>query len=160
MLTRIRHYTLIDIRAGVRYLLEKAAQSEGVRTAAIRITQGKEDRIAAIYDWVKANVRYVPDEQRGYGDVELFISPVKMIKDYNAGIAIEGDCDDYSLLVVSLCRAAGIQANVVLLNTGGQDIDHAVAEVYSEELGKYIMLDPTATLPLGWQENHYEKIVV
>ena len=160
MLTSITNYGLTDIMEGFRYLLRKAELSEEVRTLAVQITQNGND-ISAIYDWVKANLRYVPDPVRGMGDVELFISPARQVKDYNAGLAIAGDCDDFALLTVALCRAVGIRANIVLLDTIDNGIDHAIAEVYSEKLERWIMLDATGEcLPLGWLESYYERIIV
>jgi len=161
MLTRIPNYTVTDVQDGIRYLLDKASQSEEVRQLAIDITSSSQDPIASIYGFVKQKVTYTPDEERGFGDIELFISPVRMVKDYRAGISIAGDCDDMALLTVALCRSIGIESNVVLLDTGGKGVDHAIAEVYSEKLETWITLDPSAPeVPLGWIEHHVERIKV
>jgi len=66
-----------------------------------------------------------------------------------------GDCKDKSLLLVSMLRANGIDANMVLINSGGDDLnkylpahnlfDHAT--VVAEVNGKQVWVDPT----IGYQ---------
>jgi len=159
MLIRIENYSLKDITDGIELLLDRAAHAPEVRQLAVSIIYERQDRIAAIYDWVKANVSYVPDPVQAGGEIELFISPVKMVKDFGNGVAIAGDCDDMALLTTALYRSIGIKANVVLLDTGGSGLDHAVCEVETEELGM-ITVDPSAEYPLGWEEKYFSKVVV
>jgi len=157
MLTIIKNYSLDDIKDSIKYLLDKASESEEVRQLAIEIIHNKPDPIAAIYDWVKTNVKYTPDPVRN-GQIELFISPVRMVKDYRQGKPLAGDCDDMALLAVALCRSIGIHSSVVLLDTAGEGLDHAVSQVSSN--GVTLMLDPSANVPLGWEEHYYSKVVV
>ena len=92
MITSIANYSLTDVKESIRYLLDKSAHSPEVRTLAVSITHNTEDKISAVYDWVKDNVSYIPDPVKSDGIIELFISPVRIAKDYNAGIAQGGDC--------------------------------------------------------------------
>ena len=161
MLTIIRNYTLDDIGKGIKYLLGKASEAPEVRMLAIEITSGSEDPISAIYDWVKTHVHYVPDPVSGTDTIELFISPVRMVKDFNAGTTIGGDCDDIALLITALYRSIGIQANMVLIDQTGHGYDHAYCEVFSEKLGKWINSDPSAPqFPLGWNIKAFAKITI
>jgi len=161
MLTIIRNYTLDDIGKGIKYLLGKASEAPEVRMLAIEITGGSEDPISAIYNWVKTHVHYVPDPVSGTDTIELFISPVRMVKDFNAGTTIGGDCDDIALLTTALYRSIGIQANVVLVDQDGGGLDHAYCVVWSDKLQKWINSDPSAPeLPLGWELQLASKIII
>ena len=159
MITVIQNHTLQDIVDGARYLLDKAAHSEDVRRLALDISPN--GNIEPIYDWVKEHLSYVPDPVLPDGGfIELFISPDRMAKDYYAGHQIGGDCDDHSLLVTSLSRSVGLNANMVLLDICGGGYDHAVSEVYSEQFGEYIMVDTSSDVPLGWYEANYARLVI
>lgn len=150
-----------DIKDSINYLLDKSSQSEEVRNLAISITRYSPDPIASIYDFVRNNVQYTPDPVKNAEQIELFISPVRMVKDYYKGKPLAGDCDDMALLTTALCRSIGIRSNVIILDTEGNGFDHAVAQVYSEKLGKYIMIDAsTDEVPLGWEIKYYSKVVI
>jgi transglutaminase-like putative cysteine protease len=73
-----------------------------VRMLAAEITAGKEpgwDRAAAVFDWVRENVKYEFAEQ---------IKPaVQALQDR------QGDCEELSSLVIALCRANKIPARAV-----------------------------------------------
>jgi hypothetical protein len=73
-----------------------------IKSLAGELAAGKEqawDQAAAIYDWVRANVKYEFAEQ---------IKPaVAALKDG------QGDCEELSSLVVALCRASKIPARAV-----------------------------------------------
>ena len=160
MLTRIQNYSINDIKDGIRYLLGKASESLEVRGLAIEITQGNQDKIAAIYDWVKQTVGYVSDPVSN-GAIELFISPVRMINDYRSRIVVGGDCDDMAILTTALCRSIGIRANVVLIDQVGRGLDHAFCQAFSETLHHWVSIDPsTSKVPLGWDVKYREKIVI
>ena len=154
-----------DIRHYMNYLLDKSAQDESVRALAINITSGKSDNISAVFDWVKTNIKYVPDATiagslgSSAEDPELFISPIRMVRDYNEGKPLSGDCDDQSLMCVALYRALGMRANGVLLDRQGKGFDHAVCEVESPTLGM-ITVDTTGNTPLGWEENYNQKEII
>lgn len=152
---RIQNYGLGDIKKGIRYLLDKAAESPDVRQLAIEVTQDKEDQIAAIYDWIKDNVKYIPDPDQ----IELFISPVRMVNEYRKGMLLGGDCDDMAILAAALYRSIGIPANVILIDSTGGGLNHAFCQVRSNKLG-WTNCDPSAPLPIGWEVQYYEKIVV
>ena len=155
MLTVIKNYSLSDIKASINQLLEKASHSEQVRELAVQVTN--HDPIVGIYDWARANIRYTPDPV----EKELFISPVKMVRDHYQGKKLSGDCDDSALLVTALYRSIGLKSNVVLLDTAGQGLCHAVSQVYSEKLGRYVMVDAsTSEIPIGWEIKYFQKIVV
>ena len=158
MITVIKNHTIADIKNSIQYLLDKAAESPEVRMLAIEITHNKQDKIAAIYDWIRGGVKYVPDTVTN-GYMELFISPVRMVEDSRAGKTIGGDCDDMALLATALYRSVGIRANVVLIDSIGNGLDHAYCQACSDKLG-WVNVDPSAPVPLGWEVSYREKIVV
>ena len=160
MLTIIQNYSLADIKNSISYLLQKSALDEGVRQLAVNISHNKPNPIAAVYDWIKANVNYVRDPVRDGNEIELFISPARMVSDYSKGIPCAGDCDDLALLAVALYRSIGIKSNVVILDTRGQGLDHAVAQAYSDIAKKYIIVDSASQYPLGWEEEYFNKVEV
>lgn len=160
MLILINGYSREDMIEGILLQLDRAAKSKEVRDLAVQIIGYDNDIIKSIHKWVKDNVRYIQDPVQTDGFIELFISPVKMVKDYSEGKQIAGDCDDMAILTTSLYRAVGLSANVCLLSTGGNGLDHAVCKVWSERLGKYLMVDPSASVPCGWEEKSSETLMV
>ena len=160
MLKVINNYSISDIRQSITYLLDKSSQEEKVRLLVVEIIQDGQNPIAAIYDWVKKNVTYISDPIVDGDQSELFISPAKMVNDYYEGKHLAGDCDDHALLNVALLRSIGIKSNVVLLDQKGDGYNHAVAQAYSEEAEKYIIIDTTVSFPLGWEEHYVRRLVI
>ena len=150
-----------DIKAGITYLLGKASLDPRIRDLAVSITGRNNNPIADVHAWTKANIKYISDPiAASGGDIELFISPVKMIQDFSDGKPLGGDCDDQAIMNTALFRSLGMNAHVVLLDTGGAGIDHAVCEVYSSALGRYLTVDTTINNPVGWEEKYTNKIIV
>src|SRR5262245_3448324 len=91
-----------------------------IKAIASQVIGGKEqawDQVAAIFDWVRANVKYEFAEQ---------IKPATAaIKDG------QGDCEELSSLVVAMCRASKIPARAVWIP------GHTYPEFYlGDEAGK------------------------
>ena len=160
MIKIIQNYTLQDIKDSMSYLLDKSSHSEEVRQLALKVIADKSDPIAAIYDFVKSTVSYVPDPVMGGDEIELFTSPVKMVRDYNQGLPLAEDCDGMALLATGLYRAIGIRANVIIIDSIGQGFAHAYCLVWSEKLGRFVSVDPSSDYPLGWELTYKEAIVV
>ncbi len=147
------NFTLNELKTKIKYLLNKAEESEEVRALALDITYGKSDPISAVYDWVKASVRYVPDPI----NIELLTSPIRLVREYREGKTLSEDCDGVAILTTALYRAVGIPAKVLLLDPE-TDNGHAVSLVYSAKLKREIMVDPsTNKVPLGWELPYKEK---
>ena len=159
MITIIRNYNTTDIKDSINYLLDKASKSEEVRQLAVQITYNKEDKIGAIYDFMKSSVSYIQDPVSD-GEIELFVSPVKQVENYNQGLRMAGDCDDMALLATALYRSIGIKSNVVIIDSLGNGLDHAYCRAWSKELDDWIECDPTSQYPLGWSVPYHSKNVV
>lgn len=160
MITIIRDYTLTDIISSMQYLLANASHSAELRSLAIQITDDKQDKIVAIYNFMKTEATYLPDPLGNNGQIELFISPVKLVEDYTKGIRPSGDCDDMALLTTAFYRSLSIPSHIVLVDCIGQGLDHAFCTVWSERLQQWIDIDPTTDYPLGWIHSHSKRILV
>lgn len=156
MIKVIKNYNFRDIKEGILHQLRIAAHSDEVRTHAIQITADQQDKIAAIFDWIKQHVEYVHDPV----NIELFVSPRKLIEEYNKGNHIAEDCDGQAMLATSLYRSIGIDSHVLLVDSIGTGIDHAISKVWSDKLQRWIHVDTTTDYPLGWILNYYEGVTV
>jgi transglutaminase-like putative cysteine protease len=133
---------------------------EDTRKLAHKIVDGKKterDKIAAIYDWVTKNTRYVALEFGIYG-----YKPHRCVQTITRGW---GDCKDKATVLVTLLRQAGVPATMVVLRTelkGGlrskiasfAPFDHAIAYVPSQDLyldgtAEYTGIDELPRLDLG-----------
>jgi len=159
MLIRIKNYNLQDITDGIKFLLDRSVRSPEVRQLALDISD-KDDKISAIYDWVKFNLRYVPDPVSGEDEIELFISPIKQVRDYRQRLSICGDCDDNALLATALYQAIGIRSNVVIIDSVGNGFDHAFSQAWSDKLQDWVDIDPTSKYPLCWKLSYKDRIIV
>lgn len=109
-----------------------------------------DEKARTIYEFVCKNIQYSSIDFRQSGYI-----PQKASKIFHSRL---GDCKDVSTLYVSLARAAGLKANLVLINTrdnGQKDVimpslnfNHCIVKVYLDEGDKYLELtDPD--LPYG-----------
>ena len=156
MITSINNANLPDVKREMSRMLQESTSDPTVRKLAESIIEGANtDQISAIYEFVKDNYGYLPDPY----DKELFIHPRKFAQDYFDDISRRGDCDDQSLLVASLLSSIGYKVRIALLNTAGVEFDHAVAQVWVEELG-WVNLDTTSKRPQGWLIDFQEAVYV
>ena len=156
MLSLIKDANIGDVKRELSRLLTEGSRNIKVRELAIRITPQYEDnQIAAVYDFVKSNVKYQPDPT----EAELFIAPWKMVEMVELGIA-RGDCDDMNLFAGSLLGSLGYGTKLILLDTAGKGFDHVICEVYSDRVEKWIFVDTSSTTPLGWMPKYYSRMEV
>jgi transglutaminase-like putative cysteine protease/tetratricopeptide (TPR) repeat protein len=133
---------------------------EDTRKLAHKIVDGKKTeraKIAAIYDWVTKNTRYVALEFGIYG-----YKPHRCVQTITRGW---GDCKDKATALVTLLREVGVPATMVVLRTelkGGlrskvasfAPFDHAIAYVPSQDLyldgtAEYTGIDELPRMDLG-----------
>jgi transglutaminase-like putative cysteine protease/Flp pilus assembly protein TadD len=133
---------------------------EETRKLAHKIVDGKKterEKIAAIYDWVTRNTRYVALEFGIYG-----YKPHRCVQTIARGW---GDCKDKATALVTLLREVGVPATMVVLRTqlkGGlrskvasfAPFDHAIAYVPSQDLyldgtAEYTGIDELPRMDLG-----------
>lgn len=154
----IKDVSLEGIIPHLRQMMQEGKLDPLVRRLAEEAIFAREDPVRGVYDWVREHLPYVSDPE----PAELFIHPRRIAEDYYAGRARAGDCDDAALLVSAMLGSIGYVSRIALLATGDtQEIDHAVAEVFSPELNSWLIIDPTAkSFPLGWIEASRRTIPV
>lgn len=102
----------------MRNLASEDARSVLIRAMAGRLPAHAAAAVDAIFWTVRKSVAFKRDSELAQGVegwspdiVEVLIRPVDLI----AMRPAEGDCDDFSMLVASLCMAAGIPASFVAI---------------------------------------------
>jgi hypothetical protein len=134
-----------------------------IKSKADELVQGahnRRDRARKIYDWVSSHVRYVAIEF-GNGSIVPHDADSVLANGY-------GDCKDHAVLFVALLKAAGIAANLVLING---DNAYSVAKVPTSGAFNHMIVwlpdfalyaDTTArTLPFGYlPREEYGKTVL
>ena len=157
MFSLIENAGLDDITGVMSRMLREGSCHPMVRALAERAIEespGK-SREAAIYDFVKNNLDYVPDPI----DTELFVHPKKIAKDFFDGKKRVGDCDDHALLVSAMLNSIGTKSRIALIDVEGQGLDHALAQADLEELG-WTNFDTTTSKPLGWEIKSHSTVHV
>ena len=127
--------------------------SDGIRSPEVRRLTSEivssDNEVTSVFDWVRMNVRYIRDPYLG-NNGDLFVSPVKQVRNYKEGKQPLGDCDDHALLVASLLGSIGHRTRIVLIDTDfDNNLDHAIAQVWSEKMG-WVNMDTSSSKPLGW----------
>jgi len=120
-----------------------------------------DEKFQVIYDFVLTNIQYSSIDFRQSGHI-----PQKASTVYHTRL---GDCKDVSTLYVSLARAAGLQANLVLINTsnnGKKDVllpslnfNHCIVKVYLKDGYKYLELTDR-NLPYGYLYNYHNGAAI
>jgi tetratricopeptide (TPR) repeat protein len=124
-----------SIAAGYAKIVDEKVNAQDVRAVSSAVTSGRsarDEKVAAILQYLAREVRYTGVE---FGDAAIVPHPpVETLK------RKYGDCKDKATLAVAMLRAAGIPANLALLNAGGrQDVptelpgmglfDHAIVHL-------------------------------
>ena len=146
-LTLLKNIGLDEVKSQLSVMLTEGIASPNVRKLAEKAVSNRQDQIAAIFNFVRDTFPYAEDP-KGF---ELFIHPNRMALDYFNGRIRQGDCDDLALLSGAMLGSIGHRVRIALLATGGYEIDHAITQVYSEALGRWINVDCASTNPLGWE---------
>ena len=83
----------------------------GVARSIVRHTPEKDyyAEAEAIYNWVRRNTKYIRDP---YG-TETITTPPVALDIIKRGIPFEGDCDDITVLSLSLMRAIGFPVKLI-----------------------------------------------
>jgi hypothetical protein len=133
--------------AALRALINRGREDMKVRRLAEAILKrypphysSPRQMIAAIFDWVSANVRYVRD-------------PVQVELVRGAGQFMDspaGDCDDYTVLLGSLIESIGIPVGIKVVQTGRRRRFNHVYPIVNIG-GQELALDATQGRPIGYE---------
>lgn len=127
-------------------LIQQAAQMITAACAAA----DQECQRNAIFDWVKANIKFQNEEG------ELLQTPLSTMYDFRYG-----DCDDHSLLIAALLMSLGhqIQFRTVGVN-GDNTLVHVYPLAYDTASGQWVALDTTVSESYpGWEAPSITRIV-
>jgi transglutaminase-like putative cysteine protease len=129
-------------------LIRGGAKDFCVRQQAIAIFRQAQVRpkdrfgeVAALFHWVRRNVRYTRDIYR----VELLHTARRMLE------LRAGDCDDMTILLGAMLMATGHPVRLVLVGFRPNK-PNAYSHIYPEVnvRGRWLALDATMNRPLGW----------
>lgn len=147
----IKDASLEDITRELRRMLNDGIASPEVRTAAINAMQ-EDNEITSIFNWAKANFRYVADP---YGK-ERFCSPAKLLEQLQEQGFMAEDCDSAALLMASLAGSIGYEVRLGLIDCDfDNELDHAIASVRVSD--GWLDLDLTLDKPMGWVEQYWRR---
>lgn len=91
----------------------------------------------ALYQWVKRNIRFVPDPL----DVETVQDPEVTLR------IGAGDCEDHAALLAALAQSVGIPARFVVVGENLDRFQHIYAELLID--GRWTPADTTNEFPFG-----------
>jgi transglutaminase-like putative cysteine protease len=121
------------------------------------------DIACAIFHWIRNKIRFVEDESLLY--TELGVDPPELDKELLIVPPVllrmpvpMGDCDDYSLLMASMCLATGIRPYYVTVAADKQDamkLSHIYVCAYLSDEDSFLPLDAGNRLavPPGWESD-------
>ncbi|NLF31511.1 MAG: transglutaminase domain-containing protein [Planctomycetes bacterium] len=94
------------------------------------------ERVAALNHWVAGQWDWhTPDDYPAWNALEI-------LEKMPNGKARGGFCGQYAIVLTQACLAMGIQARYVFANQPGVIEGHEVTEFWSDEHGKWVMMDP------------------
>lgn len=122
----------------IRRLVEEAKRDPYVREAAVDLVRHVPQRdtageIAAVWSWVRDNVRYTRDPWSPDG-FELFVEPATLLQLVEKGRA-SGDCDDHVLLASTLLEVLGYPTRYRIGATPPGEYRHIWLEVLDPKAG-------------------------
>lgn len=134
---------LPHVRSTIRKMAELAragAESYEIRNLATRIVHDVPSKqyvaeVAALYRWVRDNIRYRKDPVR----VEWVQSPARTVREQ------AGDCDDISTLLASLIESLGHETRFGTVGRTRDTQEHVAVEALI--LGNWISVDPVLEPP-------------
>lgn len=129
-------------------LVQDGAKDFYVRQKAIEVfrtydvkAKNRMGEVAALFDFVKRNIRYTRDIFR----VELLHSARRMLE------LRAGDCDDMTILLGAMLLSTGHPVRLVLAGFRPNQ-PHAYSHIYPEVnvRGRWMAVDATMNKPIGW----------
>lgn len=98
-------------------------------------------QIAAVFAWVKKNMRYVRD----YYNIEELTGPDQIVYNIRNGYETHSsDCDDFAMVEAALLRSIGFKTRLEAVAVRNPlNYNHARVSVYSQKLERWIPLEGT-----------------
>ncbi|MGG7176277.1 transglutaminase domain-containing protein [Clostridium paraputrificum] len=135
--SKVVYYNGVTLDEGVK-------SNEEIKNKAIEITKrGNSDREKAesIYKWVGSNIKYDDDKAEKVMNSETGYESGAI----SAFKTRTGICFDYACLYTAMAKEIGIKTRIVVGDAfnGNEYVSHAWNEVYLEDEGRWINVDPT-----------------
>ncbi len=138
----------------MRDIIRVSAQNYLVRRWAEKIVAGipQDDdlaRVDAVADYIRARSYYLRDTQ----GTELLKTPLVSLNLWDVGEKTQLDCDDFTVLSLSLLKSIGFPVALRAAAYGGDSFRHVYGLVQVRVDGKrnWIPLDLTADHGSGWE---------
>lgn len=143
----------------MRDIIRQSAKNPRVMTLARQIVYNIPEKndaaeVNAIYDWVRDHTRYTRDVQ----GVETLQSPLVALDKIEQGYLFMGDCDDLTMLTLSLLKSVGYMVKIRIAAYKSGNFSHVYGLV---RIGKeWIPIEPiNKNVSLGWQAPGATKIL-
>lgn len=113
--------------------------------------RSKSDYIKHIYDFIRLRTKYLPD----IVDVEFIKTPDYILGEIEENDTPQLDCDDYTVLSLSLYRSIGFPTAIRIISTSIDKVySHVYGMVFNSEIDKWMPIDLTKSeFGPGWQFN-------
>jgi len=138
----------------MRDIIRASSQNYIVRRWAEKIVEGipREDdigRVRAIADYIRARSYYVRDSH----GTELLKTPLVTLQLWDVGEKTHLDCDDFTVLSLSLLKSIGFPVAMRAAAYGSDTFRHVYGLVQIRQNGKriWIPLDLTTDYGPGWE---------
>lgn len=136
----------------MKRIIKESSKNWIVIQTARNIVQNEnpKDRIGevtAIYNWVRNKTRYIMDP----AGTEHLQTPLVAIDMIRQGQVFQGDCDDLTILVLSLLKAIGYNVKMIAAAySPKKNLTHIYGAVYL--INKWVIVEPIKlNVPLGWE---------
>ena len=134
---KIVYYNGITLDEGVKSNEDIDKKAENL----ISKVKGDREKARSLYRWVGSNIIY---------DDEKADSIMEDASAYESGAIAtfrdrRGICFDYACLYTAMCKAVGLKSRIIIGEAfnGNEFVSHAWNQVYLEDEGKWINIDPT-----------------
>jgi len=145
--------------AKIKDVINQSAKNLRVRNMAANIVVGCPDKdyfceADAIYDWIKANTRYLRDIH----GTELLFSPLVALDLIESGQPFQGDCDDLTILTLSLLKSIGFPVAVRIAAYNGSQVYQHIYGLINIK-GNWVRIEPIKKeASLDWEAPNATKI--
>ena len=157
VITRIQNPDWATAFDHMERMITEGLASPYVRELASRFVF-EPDPVYSIFQFVRARYPYTNDPDRK----ELFYGPHRLAQEYlDLGVSHGADCDDHAMYTACLV-AVGAARPVRVEITDYEDYPnlwHAFAETFSQAQNRWIAVDTSSGLPLGWYVPYRNKIM-
>lgn len=148
----------VQILTMLEQVKQQYIRSPFVREFTISLLRGLDNndqvgQINRVTDWVKSHLTYVRDPV----DAEYIVTPVQLIKQWQAKHYMAGDCDDHVLLLNTMLGTIGFTTKFVGVKFGVTDVfNHVICGI--EHDGQLFLVDPCAKTRN--QPNYQETLIL